>query len=511
MVNFQRGDYRIEASLHAFDGLSLHLRFEPPFLLDGIDIWDKIRPVRQAPMIYKTIFPDMELDVPADAEQYRALLKDRFPAEASHIDELFDLMTGVLTIPAVWVQGNTTTEFLTQFTTNQELLDVLLQLVYYLGFHPDEVPAFLFLGMWYGYHVHGAYYFIGGSQSVSDALAEVVLENNGSIRLNSLATKIVVDGGRVKQVRARDGVCYNTRYVVSNANAPSTFLQLVGEEYLDPAFVEEVQELEVGSSAIEVYLGVDQDYSPWFGDTHEIWLNPAHDTADHHYAASTFPTCDPENISMAIANYTMLDPTSAPPGKNVIGLVSELDYKCNDYWAWENREDYKWYRDRIADVMIRRAEAILPGLSDHIEVYEFCSPQTIKQFTLNPGGSLFGYEPNLEQFDADVRRMVTPIENLYLAGAWTGMGGGQSLVVGSGIDAAGLIIQKEKPSAWGAFSTVASHGRKTTGSSLVLNGLAVLLTLLVPGGILRFRRRRRRAGSPGPEFPEEKAYGPGGP
>jgi all-trans-retinol 13,14-reductase len=38
----------------------------------------------------------------------------------------------------------------------------------------------------------------------------------------------------------------------------------------------------------------------------------------------------------------------------------------------------------------------------------------------------------------------TPIKNLYLAGAWTFPGGGQSAVITSGIMAAKTILKKDK-------------------------------------------------------------------
>ena len=124
--------------------------------------------------------------------------------------------------------------------------------------------------MWNSYHNHGWYYFAGGSQAISDALAEVVEEHGGRIRLHSRVTDIIVEDGLATTVRTEDGACFETRYVISNASAPSTLLELVGRDQLPPVDVSSPfhpDRLELGHetsmsdsfSALAVYLGVDHD------------------------------------------------------------------------------------------------------------------------------------------------------------------------------------------------------------------------------------------------------------
>ncbi len=72
------------------------------------------------------------------------------------------------------------------------------------------------------------------------------------------------------------------------------------------------------------------------------------------------------------------------------------------------------------------------------------SPRTMEHFTLNPKGTIFGWDTTPEQSMFKRPSNKTPIPNLYLAGAWTFPGGGQSAVIASGGIAAQMILLQDK-------------------------------------------------------------------
>ncbi|MCU0665475.1 MAG: NAD(P)-binding protein [Myxococcota bacterium] len=82
MVRFRRGDYDFEASLHAFDGMGLSN-------LEKLGIDEAVKPL-VGEVMYRAIYPDFTLDVPADVTAYRTLLKKHFPDDAAGIDALLD-------------------------------------------------------------------------------------------------------------------------------------------------------------------------------------------------------------------------------------------------------------------------------------------------------------------------------------------------------------------------------------------------------------------------------------
>jgi prolycopene isomerase len=467
MTSFKRGPYTFEVSLHAMDGLNE--RAWTRGIFQSLGILDKVKPVKLDPM-YRAIYPDFTLDVPADATAYRALLKKQFPAEAKGIDKLFKTMSdinramSVLTgtlgenksqslktmllrpwifRPVVKYWNASLSDLVNGCIHDQKLAAVFTQLSGFAGNEPDKVSAIFFAMMWNSYHFGGYYYFVGGSQSVSDALAQVIIENHGEIKLNTLVTKIIIENGKAVAVRTQDGKEYKCRYVVSNANAPDTFFKLVGRERLPEKYVKDLEGMTIGMSPFVVYLGVNYDYRDKFPKgAHELMITESY---EQHQNFEYYREGVPEKISFAIADYSLVDPTAAPPGKSVICLTSMMPYDYKGGWyEKENYDQYKALKEEVARVLIRRSEKYLPDLSKHIEVMEVGSPRTMEHFTLNPRGSIYGWDPVAEQSMMKRLKQETPIPNLYLAGAWTFPGPGQSAVIASGMMAGQKILAQDK-------------------------------------------------------------------
>ncbi len=466
MTNFERGDYRMEVSLHAMDGLDPNgLTYK---LFNKLGIFDKIKPVRLDPM-YRSIYEDLTIDVPADPEAYKTLLQEKFPHEARGIDDLLvtldriyvamdagmqvtqgETMSGLwgivkhpvaaYTLLKHW--DATAEELMTDFVQDEQLVAVFTQLAGFLGDGPRDISGLVFAVMWNSYHRDGYYYFEGGSQSVSDALAEVIRENGGKIKLNTMVTKILIEENTAVGVQTDDGQTYRSRSVISNANAPDTLFKLVGKEYLPKDYVTRVENMKIGIPCFMVYMGIDKDYSQYFPGTHEIFINVANGK-NVNFNFDDKADIDVDQMPYAIANYSMPDPTAAPAGKNVITLTTVLPYDWKN--GWYEDEDYDKYtelKNEVGMQLVKRAEEYLPGLSDHIEEFEVGSPRTMEHYTLNPKGSIIGWANTPEQSMLNRLEQETPIDNLFLAGAWTFPAGGQSAVIMSGLFAAELALDE---------------------------------------------------------------------
>ena len=432
MTNFTRLDYHFEVSLHAMDFMGISL-------VNGLGGEGKITPVRAEPYMYRVVAPDFTIDVPADVDEYRAALQRQFPDETHNIDAIFDELGGLSGAGS----GNLSAyEVLSLYTQDERLISVLTILSGFLGVSPKELSgAFFTMGMLTAYNISGYHYLIGGSQSMSNALAGIVEEHGGTIKLNTRATKIVIENGRAVRVKTADGGCYDTGSVVSNANAPDTFFRMIGKEHLPAEFIEEVESREIGLSIFAVYLGVDRDYADLFPEgSHEIMVLSSYDIDEHYRAAAD---CRPEDTTYGIANYSVVDPTSAPAGKSVIVLTSQLGYDCYHQWDWASSyQSYKDYKLAAARVYIERAEEFLPGLSNHIEVLEVATPATIEGYTLNPRGTIFGWKSYTKDLSlVSLGSPATPIPNVFLAGAWV-MGGGQTPSMLTGLMAASAVLDQ---------------------------------------------------------------------
>lgn len=466
MTCFERDDYRFEVSLHAIDGLDAGGLCRTHF--QQLGILDKIRPVKLSPM-YRTVFPDLVMDIPADVDDYARQLKEQFPDEAEGIDDLFAAFKRLYTIMASgmdFTKGDilsgmwggmrhprclatllrnwnaTAGQMVGRYIQDERLIQVFTQLAGFLGDDPDGISAPVFAVMWNSYHQHGYYYIEGGSQAVSDALASVIRENGGEILLSTRVTEIIIEDGRAVGVKTDDGRTYSGKYVISNANAPDTLFKLVGRKHLPEDYVRGVEQMEIGASALVVYLGVDRDYRHCFHGSHEIFVNLAGDgsrTADFDAVDSV--DVEVQELPYVIANYTVVDPSCAPAGKNVICLTTIMPYEWQDGWHEDKGyEEYRRLKNAVGMQLAGRAEAFLPGLRNHIEVMEVGSPRTMEHYTANPGGAIIGWANTPEQSMFKRLPQETPIDNLFLAGAWTFPCGGQSAVIMSGVFAAEKVL-----------------------------------------------------------------------
>jgi prolycopene isomerase len=465
MTAFERPPYRFEVSLHALDGLNEEFGMNRP-LFRELGILDRVKLVPLDP-IYRAMYPDFTIAVPADPGAYKALLLEQFPHERKGIEKLFHTMNHMgyalqalkfmlsgdqkaagkilrrhpLALwPMLKYSRSTLAEMMDDYIRDPQLRAVFSWFCYYAGVPPEEMPAENFLGMWASYHFGGAYYVEGSSQAVSNALATVIRENGGEIRTGSLVTKVVIENRKAVAVRTKDGREYRCRYVVSNANAPDTFNKLIGRENLPKSYLAKLDGLKIGPSIFQVYLGVDHDYRPVFGQAHCISITETYDTREaYRYGREGVP----EKVGFALVNYSVVDPGAAPAGKNVIGITTYLPYDWKN--GWHEKEDYQKYaalKKEVAGILIQRAEKVLPELGAHVEVMEVGSPRTMEHFTLNPKGAVYGWDNTMEQRK---KRLAseTPIENMFLAGAWTNAAG-QNGVMRSGVSAASKILAQEK-------------------------------------------------------------------
>ncbi len=463
MTNFKRKGYTFEVSLHAMDNLNPG-RMNVDLLKD-LGIYDKVKPVKADPMC-KVFFPGLSMVFPADPLEFKKLLIEKFPEEKEGIEDFYEVtdeidrfmdaslkvirgdyssgIRDIVTQPGAFFTfakyiNATADEFIKDYFRGKEALAIMTSLTGMLGDRLDNMSGLMFAGMWNGYHRGGYYNFNGGSYSVAKALEKVIKENGGEILLSTLVTKVIIEDGRAVAVKTQDNKEYKCRYVISNANAPDTFFKLIGEQHLPEDYIEDIKKMKIGPSTFVVFLGVNKDYRDCFpGTAHELMISSTMNPEENFKA---WQDGDMAKMPFGIANYSKLDPNAAPAGKNAITIVSIMSYDWNNRWQRDKGyNEYKKLKDKVTEALIKRAAKYLPGLSRHIEVKEASTPLTNERYTLNPKGSIFGWATTLDQSLHKRLPQDTPIDNLFLAGAWTLPGGGQSVVLFSGYQAAGMVL-----------------------------------------------------------------------
>jgi prolycopene isomerase len=291
----------------------------------------------------------------------------------------------------------------------------------------------------------------GGSQAVSEAFAKNVKDNGGQILLGHCVEKILVEGGRAHGVRvansplaiekgkaeaAGESKEIAAKYIVSNAAARQTFQKLVGEDKVDERFLTRLTRLEPTPPFCALFLGLSMDLK-------KMGLRPA-----LHIHSSTYDTEEHfRNIESKMVDEKaqtpffrfqlapLSDPTSAAEGKTAL-IIHGIPAPSR---GWENED----YRNKAIDLMVKRAEKVIPGLSQHIEYQEFWSPATVDKYALSGQDASIGWALSPQQVGPRRLAPAGPIKNLLLSGHWTRPAIGVLATVISGLQTARIVLRRE--------------------------------------------------------------------
>jgi prolycopene isomerase len=457
---FKRRGFRFEVALHALDGAGPGGWLHP--MLEDLGVLDRVEFTRLDPF-YTARFPDYEITVPADLPGYTSELKSTFPDEAEGIDDLFaairrvavdidryttERTKGVRATPIEMTErypdmamafSQDWQTFMSRFVTDTRLQAVVSALWGYLGLPPSKVSAGLFALVIQSYHTSGAWYPKGGSQAMSRAIVDGITAHGGEVHFRNRVTRIEVADGRAVAVETNHGLRIEADVIVSNASPPAT-AAMMGREHFDDEFLKGIDGDVPALSNLVVYLGVDRDLAAEGWDHHEFFLSDGYNM-DADYAAMV--SGEFSKTGMVIANYTEVDPGCAPEGKSVLVMLSLAPWDYQDVWGtggdltdYSKNPQYVRIKEAAADLLIDRAEALIPGLRDSIVVKEIGTPLTNVRYGLSPEGSIYGREQTVENM-LNRRSPKSSIPNLLFAGAWVG-GGGMSAALGSGRTAAAI-------------------------------------------------------------------------
>jgi all-trans-retinol 13,14-reductase len=408
--------------------------------------------------LYRAIFPDHDIRVtPRDVPGYVKTLAGLFPAEEAGIRALLDDMkdiAGDITklshaggkidmrrFPVEYPHlvksaGSTWGAMMDARIKDPRLKAVVSALWGYYGLPPSKLASFYYALPTYEFLEQGGYYPKGKSQKISDALAAFIASRGGKVLLNTEVVKVLTRDGAACGVRTAAGQEYTARAVVANSNPYTLFHSMLGEDPRLKDVLARMDRWTPSLSTFQVFLGLKRDLVGHLRipDT-EIFCAGYDPEAEYQAALHA----DLSHTAPGITLYDNLYPGYSPKGKNTLSLITLQGFehwtKYEADYRQEKKDAYRAEKERMADILIRRAEEVLlPGLSKAIEIKEIGTPLTNLRYTGNYRGAIYGWDQTLD--NSGIRRMghATPIPNLYLASAWTRPGGGYGGVLISGLE-----------------------------------------------------------------------------
>jgi phytoene dehydrogenase-like protein len=290
---------------------------------------------------------------------------------------------------------------------------------------------------------------LGGMGALSEALARFVRAHQGIIRTQAKVTQLEVKDGRATGVRLASGEVVRAKHAVLASIEPKTlFLQLVGEENLDAAFIKKVRRFRFSRvSQVMIHAALDAwlDYRPEpVQRAGIVQLGPtlASVSRAYNHCVNDEPPAAP---FMTIDNTTGYDPSRAPSGKHTMwNFVRAPATLAHGDWA----DAKEAFADRCFDVLAEYA----PNVRRIV----------LKRITLSPP-DLEALNPNIANADPGVGKATldqalalrpfpgwssyrTPIQGLYMCGSYTHPGGGVSGAPGYNAVTTALADLKERVS-----------------------------------------------------------------
>ena len=429
-------------------------------ILEEMGAWGKFE-VKQMDEMFRASFPDFEITIPADRDGFYGKLIDQFPDQKDGIDSLFASVDkfakeiGGLqrasvpggAPPADFTEKYPTIakymaaslhDFVADHVTDEKVSAVFCQLWPYIALPPKRASAFLYLQMWLSFFKGGAFYIQGGGYALSKAMAACVEERGGEVLTKTEVEQILVEEGRCIGVRTKKGDTFSAPVVVSNAPAPVTFDSLIDSSVVDPAYLEQVQSMEISVSLIQAYIGLKGTPKEIGFEDHEYFLNPSYDFEE---GFDRMLKDDYSLGSCVMANNTSVNPGDAPDGRSILDIAIFANGKN---WCELPKDEYKKKKAEVTELLIDRFSEIIPDIRERIEVVEVGTPHTMQRYTGNPDGAVFGYASTPTGHSIFRPRADTPVPGLYLASAWTFPGPGFGGTLAGGATTARIILNKEK-------------------------------------------------------------------
>ncbi len=265
----------------------------------------------------------------------------------------------------------------------------------------------------------------GGLGSLSRALAAAATAAGAEIRTGTPVSRIVVRDHRAIGVQLMSGEVCCADVVIANTDPRTTFLKLLGVEYLDAGFTRRLWNLRARGLAAKLHVALDG--LPQFKGVSagaagaRLLIAPSLEyleRAFNHSKYGEFSAAPAVEITVPSA----ADPSLAPPGRHVLSaIVQYTPYCLKGGWGSARRG--------LTELLIDTIAQYAPGLRQSVIAAQLLTPADIEREYRMAGGHWHHAELALDQFFMmrpvpGAAQYQTPVQGLYLCGAGSHPGGG---------------------------------------------------------------------------------------
>jgi prolycopene isomerase len=443
-TSFRRGRFEFEVALHQLCGLGTP---ESPGPLSGhlgrLGVLDKLEFFYMKDIYNFQYAPEnLSVMLPPDMNEISALLQGLYPEEKEGIKKYIDLSIkvahGIICVqylndpessrekyPEYFKYAlKTTQDVLDEFLVNPVLKSMLTAYWGYFGLPPHLLNFGALAICYQAYCDFKPAHIKGGSQALSNALAEGILDKGGTIRYNCGVKNIILKNNSVQGVVTDGGEEITSRFVVSNASKVATYHELLPPEQMPGHIRKELRRNTPAASGFLLYLGLDAEPEALgFTETTNFVMG----SPDSYTAHNRMRTVDiNRDDSFGVSCYSVIDQSFSPKGTS---MLQALALKYAEPWYKITPAQYVDTKYRCAEQMLTALKPFYPDLQQHIEEIEIGTPVTLTRYLGSIGGSFLGFERYLKDSEQFCQN-ESGLSGLYNVGAWYVLPGFQTTLEG---------------------------------------------------------------------------------
>jgi phytoene dehydrogenase-like protein len=265
----------------------------------------------------------------------------------------------------------------------------------------------------------------GGAQSITNALVTLLERQGGRLRLGQRVTRIVVRGGRATGVVLENGEEIRVgRAVLADTSAPSLCLNLLEGEHVPGRMVRKMRKFPLGFGTFKVDYALSGPVAWSVRNARLSAVVHAGESLDDlaGFVRQVRAGELPERPYLVMGQQSLIDRTRAPEGGQTLYVYSRVPSELPG--GWESA------RERFADTISRRIEALAPGFGSLVLARKAHAPPDLERMNSNLlGGDLGGgsnawnrqlmFRPMFPYF-----RYRMPVDRLYLCSSYAHPGAG---------------------------------------------------------------------------------------
>lgn len=345
-------------------------------------------------------FPDNKNDI----EEYVKQIKEI--ANSSPLYKLQTINTNVF-IESDYVKTSIN-EFIDSITKNKKLHAVFAGILPLYAGVKDKTPIYIH-SLIHNFYIESAWRIVGGSDCISNSLANFIKEHNGEIFTNSEVVEFECDSTSVTNVKLRNGEKIFADNFISNMH-PQVTIEKTKTKIIRKVYRERISTAENTISNFTVFIKFKKNtipylnYNFYYYDNYDVW-------SVNNYDIETWPQAYLYMHQISDIN------TEYAESAQIIGYM-----RWDEVKKWENTtvgkrgEEYEKFKKEKAEKLLNKLEKSFPGTLDAIESYYTSTPLTYRDYTATKEGSMYGIIRDKNYPSRAYVSQRTKIKNLLLTG-----------------------------------------------------------------------------------------------